>query len=68
MIILDVREVANYFLKKQEEKNSGERITNLKIQKLCYYAQGFTLAKLGRPLFFDDIEKWTTWPRSEQSI
>ena len=62
MVILDAREVANYFLKKQEEKNSGERITNQKVQKLCYYAQGFALAKLGRPLFFDHIEKWQHGP------
>lgn len=62
MVILDAREVANYFLKKQEEKNSGESITNLKVQKLCYYAQGFALAKLGRPLFFDHIEKWQHGP------
>ena len=62
MIILDAMEVANYFLKKQEESSSRQRITNLKVQKLCYYAQGFALAKLGRPLFFDDIEKWTFGP------
>ena len=62
MIILDAREVANYFLKKQEESSSKQRITNLKVQKLCYYAQGFALAKLGRPLFSDNIEKWTFGP------
>ena len=62
MAILDAEDVARYFLAKQEHVGTGGRITNLKIQKLCYYAQGFALVRLGRPLFFDPIERWDHGP------
>jgi uncharacterized phage-associated protein len=34
----------------------------MKLQKLLYYAQGFALAILGKPLFEDDFEKWAYGP------
>jgi uncharacterized phage-associated protein len=34
----------------------GEVISNLKLQKLLYYSQGFTLALYDKPLFDDKIE------------
>lgn len=37
-------------------------MTHLKLQKLCYYAQGYALAILGRPLFKDSIEAWEHGP------
>ena len=54
-------EVARYLLAKQDEE-SGELISNLKIQKLCYYAQGFALVVLNRPLFYEDLEAWQHGP------
>jgi uncharacterized phage-associated protein len=33
-----------------------------KLQKLLYYAQGYALALLGRPLFRDRIEAWDHGP------
>ena len=62
MRILNVTDVAHYFLAKQDETETAERITNLKMQKLCYYAQGFALVKLRRPLFSEDIEHWQHGP------
>ena len=59
--MLNAQAVAIYFLANQDTGTS-EPITNLKIQKLCYYAQGYALARLGRPLFFDDIEHWKHGP------
>jgi uncharacterized phage-associated protein len=56
MSILSAREVATYLLVHQPEPGVGEPITNMKLQKLCYYAQGFALVKLQRPLFFEEIE------------
>ena len=37
-------------------------ITNLKLQKLLYYAQGFHLALFGKPLFSERIEAWQYGP------
>ena len=56
-------DVANYFLNwVNKEGESGEVLTNLKLQKLVYYAQGFALAILGRPLFKEPIEAWGDGP------
>ena len=40
----------------------GDLITNLKLQKLLYYAQAWHLAHFGSPLFSDDIEAWQYGP------
>ena len=54
-------EVAAYLLAKQDLE-SGDLISNLKLQKLAYYAQGFCLAMHGRPLFPEAIEAWKHGP------
>ncbi len=50
-------DVAQYFI---NHSYNGELddVTNLKLQKLLYYAQGYSLALLDRPLFDEDIEHW----------
>lgn len=53
--------VADYFLLKIHI-GMGDLISNLKMQKLCYFAQGWSLALLGRPLFDDPIEAWALGP------
>lgn len=62
MRILNAREVAQYLLLNQHSAEVADRITNLKLQKLCYYAQGLALVKLQRPLFSEDIEHWQHGP------
>jgi uncharacterized phage-associated protein len=42
--------------------NDGDGISNLKLQKLVYYAQGFYSAIFDKPLFLDDISAWTHGP------
>ena len=59
--MLRAEDVARYFLANQDTE-TDEPISNLKLQKLCYYAQGFALAILRRPLFFEDIERWQHGP------
>ncbi len=54
-------DVANVFLKLSEPE-SGEILTNLKLQKLVYYAQGFHLAIINKPLFEEEILHWTHGP------
>jgi uncharacterized phage-associated protein len=44
------------------DNNEREGVTNLKLQKVLYFAQAYFLAKLGRPLFDDRIEAWKYGP------
>jgi uncharacterized phage-associated protein len=54
-------DVAKYFLA-QIDEDAGDLISNLKLQKLLYYAQGFHLAVFDAPLFSESIEAWTHGP------
>lgn len=54
-------DVAKYFLTLNDEE-VGELISNLKLQKLVYYAQGFYLAIEDEPLFNESIEAWAHGP------
>lgn len=40
----------------------GDAISNLKLQKLLYYCQGFNIVIYNRPLFKEDIVAWTLGP------
>lgn len=52
--------VADYFIRRASE--SGSVLTNLKLQKLCYYAQAWYLALQGERLFSDRFEAWVHGP------
>lgn len=54
-------DVANFFvnLALQLEDDS---MTNLKLNKLLYFAQGASFARFGEPLFSDDLEAWKYGP------
>jgi uncharacterized phage-associated protein len=54
-------DVARYFLA-QVDEDAGDSLTNLKLQKLVYYAQGFHLAFYDEALFPERIEGWTHGP------
>lgn len=43
-------------------KNEEEGITNLKLQKLLYYAQGISFQRTGEALFDDELEAWDKGP------
>jgi len=54
--------VADFFLM-QVDRNAGDTISNLKLQKLCYYAQAWHCAlNDGEPLFSERIEAWAHGP------
>ena len=58
-------DVAKYFLLivASDEEDAGDVLTDLKLQKLVYYAQGFHLALFqGSPLFGEPIEAWKHGP------
>jgi uncharacterized phage-associated protein len=54
-------DIAKYFLTLADE-DIGDSISNLKLQKLVYYAQGFSLALYDKPLFKEHIEAWEHGP------
>lgn len=54
-------EIANYFLFKAQQEGQ-ELLSNLKLQKLIYYAQGLHLAVYGKPLFDEEIKAWQYGP------
>lgn len=60
-------DVARYiiYLASQEmgdKHKEREGISNLKLQKMLYFAQAYFLAKLNRALFSDAIEAWELGP------
>ncbi len=59
--MISVFDVADYFLCFQDDE-SEDYISNLKLQKLCYYAQGFYLALKGKRLFDNNILAWQHGP------
>ncbi|TFH54248.1 MAG: DUF4065 domain-containing protein [Methanothrix sp.] len=63
--ILTALEVAKYLLFKANF--DGESITNLKMQKLLYYAQAWYLVNYSVPLFADPIKAWKFGPIVESA-
>ncbi len=57
----NVQDIANELLRLAAD-GVDELMTNLKLQKMLYYQQGFHLAYFGTPLFDDDIEAWMYGP------
>lgn len=52
--------VANYLIAECRER--GELLTNLKLQKLLYYAEAWHLALRDEPLFAEDFKAWVHGP------
>lgn len=50
------------FMAQEDEANGGECLTNLKLQKLLYYQQGYHLAAFDTPLFEENVEAWMYGP------
>jgi len=53
-------DIANTFI--EIGKDQPVSNTNMKLQKLSYYAQGWYLAVTNKPLFDEDFEKWDLGP------
>lgn len=54
-------DIANYFVVLASNVDEND-LTNLKLQKLLYFAQGRALAKTKNPLFDEEIEAWALGP------
>jgi uncharacterized phage-associated protein len=60
-----VHDVAGFILqlgKAIDDEGGEDLITNLKLQKLVYYCQGFNLALYDKPLFSEEIMAWEHGP------
>lgn len=60
-IFLEPINVACWFINRID-RDAGESITHLKLQKLVYYAQAWFLANFDRGLFEEDMQAWTHGP------
>lgn len=64
--MFNINEIVGYIIRSDHDINMQDMqdtdLTHLKLQKLLYYAQGHTLAELGRPLFDNDFIAWQHGP------
>lgn len=56
-------DIANWFLA-VTDRDAGDSITHLKLQKLVYYAQAWSFAVMDRQLFAENFQGWTHGPVS----
>jgi uncharacterized phage-associated protein len=63
--MISAKNVSDFFLSLCEP-NAGDTISNLKMQKLLYYAQGFHLVFYNEPLFPEKIMAWQYGPVVEE--
>jgi len=54
-------DVAKYFLQKVD-RDSGDMITQLKLHKLVYYAQSWSIVLRDKPLFSEEVQAWRHGP------
>lgn len=60
--MLDCLDVARYFIIRAYEEGLEATMTNMKVQKLLYYAQSLHLALNDEPLFEHEIQAWRYGP------
>jgi uncharacterized phage-associated protein len=60
--VLSAKDVAEWFIHWASSEEDSSDLTNMKLQKVLYYAQGHHLGKYGTPLFADQIEAWSHGP------
>ena len=60
--MIDCLNVARYFIVKAYEDGIEAEMTNMKVQKLLYYAQSLHLALYDEPLFDHEIQAWRYGP------
>jgi len=54
-------DIAKWFVASLD-REAGDSITPLKLQKIVYYAQAWALVLLGHPLFDEDFQAWAHGP------
>lgn len=59
--MLKALDVANFFVE-MAKRTPEDEMTNLRVNKLLFFAQGLSLINLKRPLFEEDIQAWDFGP------
>lgn len=54
-------DIANWFIN-QFDKESGDVVTHLKVQKLLYYSEAWSQILLNKELFEENLEAWAHGP------
>lgn len=57
-----VQDVADFFIQLANEDKEAHDMTNLRLNKLLYFAQGHYLAMYDEPLFEEDFQLWEFGP------
>lgn len=60
--MIDFRDAARYFIVRAYEDGREAEMTNMKVQKLLYYAQSLHLALYDEPLLAEEIQAWRYGP------
>jgi uncharacterized phage-associated protein len=60
--MIDCLDAARYFIMRAYEDGIEAEMTNMKVQKLLYYAQSLHLALYNEPLFEQEIQAWRYGP------
>lgn len=60
--MIDCLKAAKYFIIRAYEDGIDAQMTNMKVQKLLYYAQSLHLAMYNEPLFTQEIQAWRYGP------
>lgn len=55
-------DIARYLIHLASCEPDGEEMTHLRLQKLLYYVQGWSLAYRGNPMFTSAVEAWDHGP------
>lgn len=58
---MNALDAANFFVELANAEEDG-RMTNLKLNRLVYFAQAWSLEKFSRPLFEEEAEAWQYGP------
>ena len=55
-------DVARFLIELAKAEDEPEQLSHLRLQKLLYYVQGWSLALRDQPMFDDKIEAWVHGP------
>jgi uncharacterized phage-associated protein len=55
-------DIARLLIKLAADEEEQEQLTHMRLQKLLYYVQGYSLAYRGRPMFAERIKAWRHGP------
>jgi uncharacterized phage-associated protein len=61
-MIHSAEHIAEYLIFKSNTEEGGEFLSNMKLQKLLYYCQGFYYSLYKEPLFHEKIYAWQYGP------